>query len=73
MPSDAKCGLIVGVVAVIAIAILFFQRPSGGAPGNNAPPQASIPKTKTDLAKTELPKPYTRPSAPGLTVSRQED
>jgi hypothetical protein len=34
MPNDAKLGLVVGVVLVIAIAVVFFRRE---APPANAP------------------------------------
>jgi hypothetical protein len=33
MPKDAKCGLIVGVVVVIAISVVFFRK----EPGSLAP------------------------------------
>jgi hypothetical protein len=51
MPNDAKCGLIVGVGLVLAVAILLF-RPDHPAPGAAAPagqPVASGLPSPADL------------------------
>jgi hypothetical protein len=56
MPTDAKCGLLVGVGLVIAAAILFFQKDP------EAPPLA-IPSAEAGMV-TQLPKPPGKPLPP---------
>ena len=43
MPSDAKFGLIVGVVVVIAISVIFFRKePAPSAPRDREPGPAAV-------------------------------
>jgi hypothetical protein len=54
MPTDAKCGLLVGVGVVVAVAVLFFQKdPPAAAP----PPAAAVraPALSKQSDKTILP------------------
>lgn len=76
MPTDAKCGLLVGVALVLAVAVVFFQK--GPVDPPPAPPLTAIP-----LAKSKRPEPATAAlpppaqliqprsvDAPGVIVSR---
>jgi hypothetical protein len=79
MPTDAKCGLLVGVVVVLAVAIVFFQKEPQGklTPDGNAP-LARVKPSVPGPSATPVPSPLTTPStspsdAPGVTVSRQGD
>lgn len=68
MPTDAKCGLLVGVLAVVAVAVLFFQK-------EDAPPTAALPAPIAQKASVpkSVPAPLPRPESPGtpgVTVSR---
>ncbi|WP_020472905.1 hypothetical protein [Zavarzinella formosa] len=71
MPTDAKCGLLVGVGLVIAVAILFFQKdpeaPALAIPSAEAKPVAAVPKPE----EKPLPPPPLAPigEAPGRFVS----
>ena len=73
MPTDAKCGLLVGVGLVIAAAILFFQKepdnPALAIPGTNAKTVTPLPKV---AEQQTLPPPPLVPvhEAPGRFVSR---
>lgn len=60
MPADAKCGLLVGVGVVLAVAVFYFQKePSHGAPpgGSPTPPAAVVkpPGAAQPSDKTKLP------------------
>lgn len=67
MPTDAKCGLLVGVGLVIAAAILFFQN-------DPQSPTLAIPtaerKHMTPATKQLTEKPLPPPLLPVQTVSR---
>jgi hypothetical protein len=54
MPTDAKCGLLVGVGLVVAVAVLFFQKES---PATTPPPAAAVraPALSQPSDKTNLP------------------
>lgn len=76
MPTDAKCGLLVGVGLVLTVAVLFFQKePPADAP---AAPPAAVVQTRTPVPATaaavrppadqEEPRESTLPSA--VPVSR---
>jgi hypothetical protein len=60
MPADAKCGLLVGVGVVLAVAVLYFQKdPSHSASpnGSSAPPAAVVkpPAPAHSSDRTKLP------------------
>jgi hypothetical protein len=69
MPTDAKCGLLVGVGVVLAVAVLFFQKdpPAGPAP---APVQARSPAAAVKPPTAEPVRPRDSSPAPGRPVSR---
>jgi|GEM_PF-6216399 len=54
MPTDAKCGLLVGVAVVVTVAVLFFQKEP---PATNPPPSAAVraPALSQPSDKTILP------------------
>jgi hypothetical protein len=68
MPTDAKCGLLVGVGVVLAVAVLFFQTdpapppPLSHSPAAAVKPPAAGPVPLRDLAP-----------APARPVSRTVD
>jgi hypothetical protein len=54
MPTDAKCGLLVGVGVVVAVAVLFFQKdPPAATPPPAAAVRAPAPSGPSD--KTIVP------------------
>jgi hypothetical protein len=60
MPADAKCGLLVGVGVVLAVAVFYFQKdPSHGASpsGSSALPAAVVkpPAPPHSSDRTKLP------------------
>jgi hypothetical protein len=62
MPTDAKCGLLVGVGVVLTVAVLFFQKDS---PGQSPTPPAAVvkpPAPPPPPATTTLP---SRPAPAG--------
>ena len=71
MPTDAKCGLLVGVGVVLAVAVLFFQKEPPAAP-----PQAPVPVAAHSPAAAVKPpaaepvRPRDSAPAPGRPVSR---
>jgi hypothetical protein len=73
MPSDAKCGLLVGVGLVLAVAVMFFQKD----PAPTESPQAAV-KATTTAAAVKAPAvaaarpPETSP-VPGQPVSRTKE
>lgn len=60
MPTDAKCGLLVGVGLVVAAAILFFQKDPDA-------PALAIPPAEAGQV-TLLPKPVEKAVPPALPV-----
>ena len=71
MPTDAKCGLLVGVGLVLAVAVLFFQKDPPPAR-----PPASIVQAQSIPAAVKPPAPARPPTsslAPGRPVSRVAD
>ena len=71
MPTDAKCGLLVGVGLVLAVAVLFFQKdppPAEMSPTPSPSPAAEM-KPPTAAAK----RPGGTFAAPGRPVSRPAD
>lgn len=65
MPNDAKFGLIIGVVLVIAVAVLFFQaQPTPQSPAvQSAPAEVQNPATPPSAAALNPPPtPPARPS-----------
>lgn len=42
MPTDAKCGLLVGFVVVLAVAVLFFRTDSRPAETKSRAPAAAV-------------------------------
>ena len=73
MPNDAKLGLIVGVVLVIAVAVLFFQ-----AQPEPAQPAPAEVQTATPPSAAALLPPANPPSRPdretkGQTTSRIQE
>jgi hypothetical protein len=76
MPTDAKCGLLVGVGLVLAVAVLFFQKepaptdpPAPAAQVQVASPAAAL-KPPDSVAERG---PESTPLAPGRPVSRVDD
>jgi hypothetical protein len=71
MPTDAKCGLLVGVAVVLAVAILFFQKEPSPPPLEPILLSTPVVQTKTLLPPDSTPTPLPRPSeaTPGITVS----
>ena len=66
MPTDAKCGLLVGVGLVLAVGVLFFQK--------EAPPAPRPAKASAPVAAVKPPdEPERSPLAPGRPVSRTAD
>ena len=57
MPTDAKCGLLVGVAVVIAVAILFFQKD----PANTPEATVSVIQPKVTAKNTSAPPSLIRP------------
>ena len=60
MPTDAKCGLLVGVGVVVAVAVLFFQKDPPAAappPARSATPAAAVraPAPAVPSDKTIMP------------------
>lgn len=78
MPNDAKFGLIIGVVLVIAVAILFFQaQPTPIAPAAQpAPAEVQAPATPPSAAAlSPSATPPVRPDreTKGQTASRIQE
>lgn len=70
MPSDAKFGLIVGVVLVLTAAVLFFPAEPPAAPAPDTSAKVAV-EAKTPSAAASLPPPVlTRPETKGQTTSR---
>lgn len=74
MPTDAKCGLLVGVGLVLAAAVLFFQKD----PPPVADPPAPVAQTRSPAAAVKPPaaepnRPPESSLAPGRPVSRTAD
>lgn len=72
MPADAKCGLLVGVGVVVAVAILFFRTDSPPA----APPPGPTVQTKSRAPAAAVKPPAPDPIStrgPGVPVSRPID
>ena len=55
MPADAKCGLLVGVGVVLAVAVFYFQKDPPASPP--APPAAVVkpPAPAPSADRTKLP------------------
>jgi hypothetical protein len=77
MPTDAKCGLLVGVGLVLAVAVLFFQKdPPPGEPPAPAAVKAHAPSPAAALKPPEAVPEWpaeSSPRAPGRPVSRVDD
>jgi hypothetical protein len=77
MPTDAKCGLLVGVGLVLAVAVLFFQKDPPSEPAvAPAAVKAQAPSPAAALKPPEPPpeRPIeSSPLAPGRPVSRGEE
>ena len=73
MPTDAKCGLLVGVGLVLAAAVLFFQKdPSPADP----PAPAVQPRSPAAAVKPPAAEPTRPPESspvPGRQVSRSAE
>ncbi len=58
MPNDAKCGLVVGVGLVIAVAIVFFQRDSSPRPSAAIdPPAHAVQPAASEDPEEPAPRP----------------
>jgi hypothetical protein len=69
MPSDAKCGLVVGLGVVVAVAVLFFRTdPPPAAPP--APPAQVHINSRAPAAAVPAPQ---SPAVPARPVSRPAD
>jgi hypothetical protein len=56
MPNDAKCGLLVGVGVVVAVAVLFFQKdPPPNTPSATPPAAVRAPAAPESPHRTKLP------------------
>jgi hypothetical protein len=85
MPTDAKCGLLVGVGVVIAVAVMFFQKepqnPSVAATTsvNQVATQPTPVPTPAAVATATIPPSLTRPETnpitnpPAVPVSRTSE
>ena len=76
MPTDAKCGLLVGVGVVLTVAALFFQRdpPSEPTPPAAVRTQAPSPAPALEPPRTVADRPAeSSPLAPARPVSRVAD
>ena len=77
MPTDAKCGLLVGVGLVLAVAVLYFQKDPPGEPA--VAPAAVKARTPSPAAALKPPEAVpdrpteSSPLAPGRPVSRVDD
>ena len=72
MPTDAKCGLLVGVGLVLAVAVLFFQKDP--APGD-VPVPVPTPSPAAAVRPPDVT-PLRDPGSalgPGQPVSRVDD
>jgi hypothetical protein len=67
MPTDAKCGLLVGVGVVLMVGVLFFQKES---PPSVSPPSAVVAQPPADM-HPELPAESS--PVPARPVSRVDD
>ncbi len=68
MPNDAKLGLVVGVVLVIAVAVIFFRKDLSG--------QANLPgPSATMIRPVTLPAPPANAGrvVPGRFIARGEE
>ena len=73
MHSDAKFGLIVGVVLVLAVAVLFFSK-EGAQPPNPALAKTAEANTPPSAAALlPAPTPIAKPKTPGQTTSRKKE
>ena len=71
MPTDAKCGLLVGVGLVLAVAVLFFQKdPPPADPPAPPPVRASAAAVRPPAGPI---RPRESSPAPGRPVSRTAD
>lgn len=70
MPTDAKCGLLVGAGLVLALGVLFFQKDTPPAAPVTAQVKTPAPAVKSP---TERVSPDRSPLAPGRPVSRTAD
>ena len=68
MPTDAKCGLLVGVGLVLAVAVLFFQK----EPMPGAQPGPPAVQTKSPAPRSAV-KPTDSSPVRGRPVSRVAD
>ena len=71
MPADAKCGLLVGVGVVLAVAVLFFQKDPAPTPAPTIQAQ-----TKSRAPAAAVQPPAREPDStrfPGRVVSRTDD
>ncbi len=70
MPNDAKMGLVVGLVVVIAIAVIFFRKDSGvAAPYTSEPAAAAVgaPKALPSVPVHALSRPVEGKSVAATT------
>jgi hypothetical protein len=70
MPTDAKCGLLVGVGVVLTVAVLFFQKEPPAAPPSPAPVAAHSPAAAVKPPAAEPVRSRDSSPAPGRPVSR---
>lgn len=78
MPDDAKLGLLAGVIGVVVVATVYYQKPPDPAPVTRAEPRASVVATPPAPAPAAVPvrQPLeldhpipTRSEAPATSVS----
>jgi hypothetical protein len=71
MPTDAKCGLLVGVGVVLAVAVLYFPKdPPPVTPPSPAPVQSKSPAAAVKPPAADPVRPRDSSPAPALPVSR---
>jgi hypothetical protein len=70
MPTDAKCGLLVGVGVVLTVAVLFFQKDPPAAPPPSPVPVAARSPAAVKPPVAEAVRPRDSTPAPAHPVSR---
>ena len=76
MPNDAKLGLLVGVIGVIAVAVLSSNRPAPAIPNEATVPVASAPATNSPRdqpAAAVASTPAEKPAAPVVRTRNEPD
>jgi hypothetical protein len=73
MPTDAKCGLLVGVGLVLAVAVMFFQKEPQPVEAPAAIVQAPATATAVKPPAVAVARPPDTSPVPGRPVSRTKE